>query len=795
MTMIRRFVLFGSQQNCRRTRNYRACRNIFSSSSTSSYQQLPVSSSLQPKPPPSPQQFYYTTTTTRNGNSTVTIRDFSSSSNNVNTNTNNHNQRKAREIWFQSIYDDNVVYDDGKINNDDDDDNVGGSRGISNSSHQKDRESNDRMKSTMNSDSLQPPSQPSHPHWKEWFLPQEYENPWDMIHVTHAELSQSRFRRAPHLSSSTSSTNDTVVVSSSSSTMSMEQFARNLDYMSKHGIMLLQNYHNFTLTAQNSITTEYGNVLLHRLLQLVPTHTTTSSSSSSSVSSSTNTSTSTNATTNTEKATIIANRAFMILQNMEFTDGTVLMIPNGTKQLLLPSPPTSSSASSSKSHHIRRQRRPRQHPNDSHHVSLDQESRNESMDLKDHDPYNSQINHHHNSSNSISNSDNSNTTSISKNHSRSHRLPRTIPKPNRDTYNTILLLLSRTSGSYIIPQMAQVIVEQMEYRYNVLQELDVKVTNYHYNCILLAWSLCIEYDKCLYATQLLIYNATRSHGHEIVDASSYIHVLRICANHVKLSHPSPNTTTTNDASTSTNDIATSTNRITLMSNPNRSKPQAPTITPQQQQLQLLGANVAIQLWKQMFEQNATTTTTSSYSERGAIGSAGTVGSSLLNSHHDTSLKTILTQYLSDEERHTPLYIPDLPPHFYSHFLQAIRSLPVVYPSQYNYNNNNNNNNNNNDNRSNNTNKYSIRDLYYMKCMDHAIENGKVNTYVLQEFFVHVKNKDIFDMFLGEYRSQIYGMHPNDAVQHLISLCVPKSWYRNIETSTHKNSSSVNSNNN
>jgi hypothetical protein len=644
------------------------------------------------------------------------IRNFSSSSS-----SNIPNPKKAKEIWLQSVYDDYHTNHHDAPND----------TTTTTMHHQPQSTS-----SSVSSSSLQ--YQPSL-HWREWYIPQEYENPWDMIYVTHSELSQSRFRVPSTAYSNANNSSDTIP--------SLENIAKNLDYMSKHCIFLIQNYHNFALTAQNSITTEYGNVLLHKLLQLLPTHSTSSSSV-------------TTATTNTEKSTMIAYRAFMILQNMELTDGTQIRIPHGTNQILPPSGSRATTTSTSSPIIRRRRRRQNQNQNDTLHHT-DHDTRH------DHDDSMHTHHHHH---------DNNRTIAAAHHHPRTHRLPRTIPKPNRDTYNTILLLLSRTSGSYTIPQMAQAIVEQMEYRYNVLQELDVKVTNYHYNCILLAWSLCTEYDKCLYATQLLIYNATRSHSHEIVDASSYIHVLRICANHVKLSQNIPPSSSSSTDDANKHDTVTSSSLSS-------------------QQLQLLGANVAIQLWREMFERNTSKTTTTSYNSTGVVGGGGG-GKSTLNSRHDTTLQTLLTQYLSDEERHSPMYIPDFPPHFYSHFLQAIRPLPVVYPSQYSYNNND-----NYDprtmiklnNSSNNNNNYSIREIYYMKCMDHAIEHGKVNTYVLQEFFVHVKNKYIFEMFLGEYRSKIHGMHPNDAVQHLISACVPKSWSRNIQTSTHNYSTTQNNN--
>ena len=544
------------------------------------------------------------------------------------------NRKIAKSIWLRSVYDNDLQ--------------------------------SDAPNSSMSSTTSTPPTATTTTHhWREWYTHQEYQNPWDITHMTHPDAFPSQYR-------------------SPSATVTMETIAKNLDYMSKHCLSLLQNYHNFTVTTQNSITTEFCNVILHKLLQLFPTNTTTSSSAFTSAMS-------------TEKATVIAIRAYHIVQNMEFTDGTILPMPSGTMP-------------ANQSTIIRRRSPQLQYYTDA------------KPDETDHHPSTASLN------------------------LRTQRLPRTIPKPNRDTYNTILLLLSRTSGSYTIPQMARAIVDQMEYRYNVQQELDVKVTNYHYNCILLSWSLCVNYDKCLYAAQALIYNATRNHSHEIVDASSYIHVLRICAHHVKL-NPPPNVTTT----TTTNSIFPSTQR-------------------QQQEnlrLHLLGANVAVQLWMEMFERKTTDPL---------------VSFGALDSQEDTSMKTILTQHLSDEERHTPLYVPDLPPHFYSHFLQAIRQLPVV---SYN-----------SDPRSkgksnhNNSSDYSIRDLYFMKCMDHAVANGKVNAFVLQEFFVHVKNNSIFDKYLGDYRSEIYGMTPNDAVPHLLKSCVPPSWYRNIQPSTPQSNNRV-----
>jgi hypothetical protein len=57
----------------------------------------------------------------------------------------------------------------------------------------------------------------------------------------------------------------------------------------------------------------------------------------------------------------------------------------------------------------------------------------------------------------------------------------------------------------------------------------------------------------------------------------------------------------------------------------------------------------------------------------------------------------------------------------------------------------------------------MRDVCFSKCMERAISNGKD---VLQEFFIHVQNKSIFDGFSGPYRTHIYGMSARDAVQTL-----------------------------
>lgn len=91
-------------------------------------------------------------------------------------------------------------------------------------------------------------------------------------------------------------------------------------------------------------------------------------------------------------------------------------------------------------------------------------------------------------------------------------------------------------------------------------------------------------------------------------------------------------------------------------------------------------------------------------------------------------------------------IPDLPSVFYSHFLQAIRSLPVG----------------------------RLRSLYFDECFSRARKLGKVNRFVLKEFFLHNQSSELFKKHLGNYQRQIYGMKAEDALRRLVTL-IPTEW--------------------
>lgn len=232
------------------------------------------------------------------------------------------------------------------------------------------------------------------------------------------------------------------------------------------------------------------------------------------------------------------------------------------------------------------------------------------------------------------------------------RLPRPLPKPNRETYNTVLRIFAKSSGKdRLVPDRAAAIVEKMERRYNELQELDMKPLCFHWNCVLLAWKECHDAKKPVHAIKLLLSKANEDAT--LVDKSSYIHLLRICA-HADRS-----------------DIRSA----------------------------KLGASVAVKLWQELFE--------------------------------------------NDSNNVEPL---EFTAHFYSHFLQAIRSLE----------------------------RGQVRDKYYDDCFTRAKENGRVNEFVLQEFFVHCRSDNIFDKHLKPYRSMVYG-ESAEAAKQIIYREMPDSW--------------------
>jgi hypothetical protein len=269
--------------------------------------------------------------------------------------------------------------------------------------------------------------------------------------------------------------------------------------------------------------------------------------------------------------------------------------------------------------------------------------------------------------------------------SSSLRVPRALPKPNRETFNTVLLVYARTlAPDRTMADEAAALVRYMQHCYQTRHALELKPVNFHVNCVLLAWMHSGDKDKAQQAWQWLLEHASKSR-HEaasLVDASSYIHVLRICAYGGRNHHDLDGTAST---------------AVTASTN--------------------VGATVAIQLWQAMFEPD---------------------------DHHRQSSK-----HGSPHHHRLPVvHVPEnLPSHFYSHFLQAIRPLPV---------------------------RSAQRHTYYAACFQRACTMGKVNLYVLQDFFVHVKHQAVFEHFFGPYRSQIHGQSADQAAQHLMQL-IPTEW--------------------
>jgi len=267
----------------------------------------------------------------------------------------------------------------------------------------------------------------------------------------------------------------------------------------------------------------------------------------------------------------------------------------------------------------------------------------------------------------------------SPNHQK--RLPRLPPKPNRDTYNTVLQIFSRTAGSRKVPQRAAEIVERMELRYAQRHELELKPVNFHWNCVLLAWKNCIDdddWEKPVHAIRLILEKAAQDPN--LVDNSSYIHLLRICALHHH--HHNQQSQGSNSAAAAATSLKAS----------------------------KLGASVAVKLWQELFERDG--------------GNALPVTGELQS-------------------------------HFYSHFLQAIRALDAGI----------------------------LRQTYYAAAFQRAVDHGKVNRFVLQEFFLHVQDPKVFDRFLGPYRGAVAGMKANEAVQTILEL-VPPEWTRHAEGMDH-----------
>jgi hypothetical protein len=234
------------------------------------------------------------------------------------------------------------------------------------------------------------------------------------------------------------------------------------------------------------------------------------------------------------------------------------------------------------------------------------------------------------------------------------RWPLEVPRPNRETYNLVLQIFAKTSGTRELAERAEAIVQKMEWRYRTLGELDMKPHAFHWNCVMLTYKECTDWDKSLYAAKLVLERLR--HDPTVFDPSLFVNLLRVFAHrHVN------------------------------------------------EKAALLGANLAIKVWQDMIEDNS-------------------------------------------------FELPELPSHFYGHFLQAIRCLPE---------------------------ENQFRAQYFDACFLRACQEGKINRIVLDEFLTHVRSRKVSDKHIGIYTRKTFALSKTDAVDAILEM-MPDSWKANAE---------------
>jgi hypothetical protein len=252
----------------------------------------------------------------------------------------------------------------------------------------------------------------------------------------------------------------------------------------------------------------------------------------------------------------------------------------------------------------------------------------------------------------------------------------------------------------------------MERRYQELLDLDMKPNAFHWNCVILSYQSCHHPERAVQALQVVLELLASPSPEESLDASSFIHLLRTCAH------------------------------VDRLADYRSAK---------------LGASVAIKLWQVLFESNEddddddTNSTLAKQEKDHRDGSSTFIsrekGQEETGRHSRSSAATTTTT--------TPVVVSpdiwDFSPHFYTFFLQAIRSLDHV----------------------------SVRNRYYDACFTRAKRYGRVNRYVLQEFFLHVQNSRIFDQHLGSYRNAIIGLSADQAIAYILQK-MPQAWKENAQ---------------
>jgi hypothetical protein len=103
-----------------------------------------------------------------------------------------------------------------------------------------------------------------------------------------------------------------------------------------------------------------------------------------------------------------------------------------------------------------------------------------------------------------------------------------LPHPTGETYLMVLRMFAKDPLGN--PQLAQAVVERMQQRYDELPgQLEMQPNVVHWNQVLSAWAVTalpdVQAEKAFHAATLL----QRLKSMEILDMSSYSHVLRACA--------------------------------------------------------------------------------------------------------------------------------------------------------------------------------------------------------------------------------------------------------------------------
>lgn len=105
------------------------------------------------------------------------------------------------------------------------------------------------------------------------------------------------------------------------------------------------------------------------------------------------------------------------------------------------------------------------------------------------------------------------------------RLPISLPRPSRRTFNHVLHLYSRTpSKTREVPDRAMAIVDHMLDRYHTHGDVDMKPHAFHFNCVVLCWKECEDEDRPVEAAKVLL-----QHPHVDIDSSLLVNTLRTCS--------------------------------------------------------------------------------------------------------------------------------------------------------------------------------------------------------------------------------------------------------------------------